>query len=330
MRNVFSVSRINAYIRRMFSEDYLLRNVQVRGEVSNCKYHASGHIYFTLKDASGTLSCVMFAGRRRGLSFPMQNGDQVVAAGSIEVYERAGSYQLYASHIVRDGVGELAERFEMLKKKLLEQGMFDESYKRPLPRYIRTLGVVTASTGAAVRDIVQISKRRNPYISIILYPAIVQGDAAPDSIVRGIRTLDQYGVDVIIIGRGGGSLEDLWAFNEERVAEAVFNCMTPVISAVGHETDTVITDFVADLRAPTPSAAAELAVFDLFQYDGDLASYRRRLEDSLYKKIMLRRTELTRMQRELHHLSPDVRIRDQRMSADRAWEQLDLLMKNKI
>ena len=208
--------------------------------------------------------------------------------------------------------------------------MFDDEYKQPIPRYIRKLGVVTAATGAAVRDIIQISKRRNPFIEIILYPAIVQGDAAPDSIVRGIRTLDQYGVDVIIIGRGGGSLEDLWAFNEERVAEAVFNCMTPVISAVGHETDTVITDFVADLRAPTPSAAAELAVFDLFQYDGDLASYRRRLEDSLYKKIMLRRTELTRMQRELHHLSPDVRIRDQRMSADRAWEQLDLLMKNKI
>lgn len=330
MRNVYSVSRINAYIRRMFSEDYLLRNVLVRGEVSNCKYHASGHIYFTLKDASGTLSCVMFAGRRRGLSFPMQNGDQVIAAGNIDVYERAGSYQLYAVQIIRDGVGALAERFELLKKKLLEQGMFDDAYKQPIPRYIRKLGVVTAATGAAVRDIIQISKRRNPFIEIILYPAIVQGDAAPDSIVRGIRTLDQYGVDVIIIGRGGGSLEDLWAFNEERVAEAVFNCMTPVISAVGHETDTVITDFVADLRAPTPSAAAELAVFDLFQYDGDLASYRRRLEDSLYKKIMLRRTELTRMQRELHHLSPDVRIRDQRMSADRAWEQLDLLMKNKI
>lgn len=206
MRNVYSVSRINAYIRRMFSEDYLLRNVLVRGEVSNCKYHASGHIYFTLKDASGTLSCVMFAGRRRGLSFPMQNGDQVIAEGTVDVYERAGSYQLYVVRIVRDGVGELAEKFELLKKKLLEQGMFDESYKQPVPRYIRTLGVVTASTGAAVRDIIQISKRRNPYIRIILYPAIVQGDAAPDSIVRGIRTLDRLGVDVIIIGRG----EDPW------------------------------------------------------------------------------------------------------------------------
>ena len=330
MRNVYSVSQINAYIRRMFTEDYLLHNVLVRGEVSNCKYHASGHIYFTLKDASGTLSCVMFAGRRRGLSFPMQNGDQVIVAGAVDVYAKTGSYQLYANQIIRDGVGVLAERFEQLKKKLLEQGMFDQSYKQPIPRYVRRLGVVTAATGAAVRDIIQISKRRNPYIEIILYPAIVQGDAAPDSIVNGIRTLDQTGVDVIIIGRGGGSLEDLWAFNEERVAEAVFNCATPIISAVGHETDTVITDFVADLRAPTPSAAAELAVFDLRQYDADLQRYLRRLDDSMHKKIQRGRTDLLRLSREIHHLSPDARIRDQRVTLDRAWENIDRLMSLKI
>ena len=330
MRNVYSVSQINAYIRRMFTEDYLLHNVLVRGEVSNCKYHASGHIYFTLKDASGTLSCVMFAGRRRGLSFPMQNGDQVIVAGAVDVYAKTGSYQLYANQIIRDGVGALAERFEQLKKKLLEQGMFDQSYKQPIPRYVRRLGVVTAATGAAVRDIIQISKRRNPYIEIILYPAIVQGDAAPDSIVNGIRTLDQTGVDVIIIGRGGGSLEDLWAFNEERVAEAVFNCATPIISAVGHETDTVITDFVADLRAPTPSAAAELAVFDLRQYDADLQRYLRRLDDSMHKKIQRGRTDLLRLSREIHHLSPDARIRDQRVTLDRAWENIDRLMSLKI
>ena len=314
----------------MFTEDYLLHNVLVRGEVSNCKYHASGHIYFTLKDASGTLSCVMFAGRRRGLSFPMQNGDQVIVAGAVDVYAKTGSYQLYANQIIRDGVGALAERFEQLKKKLLEQGMFDQSYKQPIPRYVRRLGVVTAATGAAVRDIIQISKRRNPYIEIILYPAIVQGDAAPDSIVNGIRTLDQTGVDVIIIGRGGGSLEDLWAFNEERVAEAVFNCATPIISAGGHETDTVITDFVADLRAPTPSAAAELAVFDLRQYDADLQRYLRRLDDSMHKKIQRGRTDLLRLSREIHHLSPDARIRDQRVTLDRAWENIDRLMSLKI
>ncbi len=330
MRNVYSVSRINAYIRRMFSEDYLLRNVLVRGEVSNCKYHASGHIYFTLKDASGTLSCVMFAGRRRGLSFPMKNGDQVICAGSVDVYERSGSYQLYASQIIRDGVGELAERFERLKKKLLEQGMFDESYKQPIPRYIRRLGVVTAATGAAVRDIIQIAKRRNPFIEIILYPALVQGDAAPDSIVRGIRTLDEYGTDVIICGRGGGSLEDLWAFNEEKVAQAFFDCLTPIISAVGHETDTVITDFVADLRAPTPSAAAELAVFDLHQYEDDLLSFRRSLDGAVYKKMQEKRLLLRRLEREIHHLSPEAGIRSQRMSALRAQERLDALMDLRI
>ena len=330
MRNVYSVSQINAYIRRMFSEDYLLHSVLVRGEVSNCKYHASGHIYFTLKDASGTLSCVMFAGRRRGLSFHMQNGDQVIAAGSVDVYAKTGSYQLYASQIIRDGVGALAERFEQLKKKLLEQGMFDASYKQPIPSYVRRLGVVTAATGAAVRDIIQIAKRRNPYIEIILYPAIVQGDAAPDSIIRGIQTLDREGVDVIIIGRGGGSLEDLWAFNEERVAEAVFDCATPVISAVGHETDTVITDFVADLRAPTPSAAAELAVFDLSRYDGDLERIRRRLDDTMSAKILRQRNDLLRLTREIRHLSPDARIRDQRQTLDRMWERLDLLMTRRI
>lgn len=330
MRNVYSVSQINAYIRRMFSEDYLLHSVLVRGEVSNCKYHASGHIYFTLKDASGTLSCVMFAGRRRGLSFHMQNGDQVIAAGSVDVYAKTGSYQLYASQIIRDGVGALAERFEQLKKKLLEQGMFDASYKQPIPSYVRRLGVVTAATGAAVRDIIQIAKRRNPYIEIILYPAIVQGDAAPDSIIRGIQTLDREGVDVIIIGRGGGSLEDLWAFNEERVAEAVFDCATPVISAVGHETDTVITDFVADLRAPTPSAAAELAVFDLSRYDGDLERIRRRLDDTMSAKIFRQRNDLLRLTREIRHLSPDARIRDQRQTLDRLWERLDLLMTRRI
>ena len=322
MKNVYSVSQINAYVRRMFSEDWLLRSVLVRGEVSNCKYHASGHIYFTLKDASGTLSCVMFADRRRGLSFPMQNGDQVIAAGTVDVFQRAGTYQLYASQIIRDGAGALAEQFERLKKKLLEQGMFDAAYKQPIPRYIRRLGIVTAATGAAVRDIIQIARRRNPYIEIFLYPAIVQGEAAADSLVRGIRTLDGFGVDVIILGRGGGSLEDLWAFNEERVAEAVFNCATPTISAVGHETDTVITDFVADLRAPTPSAAAELAVYDLRQYEDTVSEYRRRLETAMADRIQRLRSDLRQRERDLGHLSPDARIRDQRMRADRAWEAL--------
>lgn len=262
-RSVYSVTQVNSYIKNMFTQDYMLQSILVRGEVSNCKYHPSGHIYFTLKDDKGAIACVMFAGARRGLDFKLEAGLQVIVAGSVDVYERDGKYQLYAKQILLDGVGLLYENFEKLKKELEELGMFAPEYKRPIPKYIKTLGVVTADTGAAVRDIIQIAGRRNPYVQIILYPAIVQGDAAAQSIVNGIHALERFGVDVMIVGRGGGSMEDLWAFNERSVAQAVFDCRIPIISAVGHETDTTIIDYVADLRAPTPSAAAELAVYDV-------------------------------------------------------------------
>ena len=330
MRNVYSVSQINRYIKNMFAEDYILHSVLVRGEVSNCKYHSSGHIYFTLKDASGTLSCVMFAGRRRGLSFRMQEGDQVIVAGTVDVYERDGRYQLYADRIIQDGAGLLNARYEQLKRRLEESGMFDEMYKKPIPRYIAKLGVVTAPTGAAVQDIINISLRRDPYLQIILFPAIVQGEQAAGSICEGIRRLDEYGVDVIIIGRGGGSLEDLWAFNEEIVAETVFNCSTPVISAVGHETDTVITDYVADLRAPTPSAAAELAVFSYEQFRRDLQQYAGRLTSNMENSIYSLRRKTESLRRELVHLSPSSRIRDRRMYTAQCEEKLALLMEKKI
>jgi len=330
MRNVYSVSQINRYIRNMFAEDYFLHSVLVRGEVSNCKYHSSGHIYFTLKDASGTLSCVMFAGRRRGLSFRMQEGDQVIVAGTVDVYELDGRYQLYADKIIQDGAGLLNARYEQLKRKLEESGMFDEMYKKPIPRYIRTLGVVTAPTGAAVQDIINISLRRNPYLQILLFPAIVQGSEAAGSICEGIRRLDEYGVDVIIIGRGGGSLEDLWAFNEEVVANAVFDCHTPVISAVGHETDTVITDYVADLRAPTPSAAAELAVFSYDQFQKDLRLYAGRLAGSMENRIISLRRNTESLRRELVHLSPSARIRDRRMFTAQCEEKLAMAMERKL
>ena len=330
MRNVYSVSQINRYIKNMFADDYVLHSVLVRGEVSNCKYHSSGHIYFTLKDASGTLSCVMFAGRRRGLSFRMQEGDQVVVAGTVDVYERDGRYQLYADRIIPDGAGLLNARFEQLKRRLEESGMFDEMYKKPIPRYIGKLGVVTAPTGAAVQDIINISLRRDPYLQVILFPAIVQGDQAPASICEGIRRLDEYGVDVIIIGRGGGSIEDLWAFNEESVAEAVFNCSTPIISAVGHETDTVITDYVADLRAPTPSAAAELAVFSYDQFQRDLQQYAGSLAANMENRIFTLRRHAESLRRELVHLSPSSRIRDRRMYAAQCEEKLALAMEKKI
>ena len=330
MRNVYSVSQINRYIKNMFSDDPFLRSVLVRGEVSNCKYHSSGHIYFTLKDASGTLSSVMFASRRRGLSFRMQEGDQVIVAGTVDVYERDGRYQLYADRIIRDGIGLLNARYEELKRKLEESGMFDEIYKKPIPRYIRTLGVVTAPTGAAVQDIINISLRRNPYLQIILFPAIVQGTAAAPSICEGIRMLDDYGVDTIIIGRGGGSMEDLWAFNEEIVAEAVFACRTPIISAVGHETDTVITDYVADLRAPTPSAAAELAVFSYEQFQRDLHLYEDHLTGAMGNRLNALRRNTESLRRELVHLSPASRIRDRRMFTAQCADKLSAAMERKI
>ena len=278
MRNsVYSVSQVNKYIKNMFLTDYMLSNLEVKGEVSNLKYHSSGHIYFTLKDEKGALKCVMFAGNRGGLTFLLKEGMEIAVTGSIEVYERDGTYQLYARSIREEGVGNLFEQFEKLKAKLSEQGMFDASYKRPIPKFVKTLGVVTAPTGAAVRDIIDVAKRRNPGIQIILYPAIVQGDEAPKSIVSGIKALEAYGVDVIICGRGGGSMEDLWGFNDEGVAQAIFDCMVPVISAVGHETDFTIADFVSDLRAPTPSAAAELAVCDVAGILGNLNKDKERL-----------------------------------------------------
>ena len=262
MQNVYSVSQVNTYIKNMFSQDYMLRSISVKGEVSNCKYHSFGHIYFTLKDKLGVISCVMFAGNRGGLSFPLKEGMQVVVSGNIDVYERDGRYQLYAKKIVLDGIGQLYERYEALKQELEERGLFAEEYKQPIPQYIHTLGVVTAKTGAAVRDIINIAKRRNPYVQIIVYPAIVQGEYAVPSIVNGIHALEQLGVDVMIVGRGGGSIEDLWAFNDEKVAYSIYHSEIPVISAVGHEPDVTISDYVADLRAATPSNAAELAVPD--------------------------------------------------------------------
>ncbi len=299
IRNVVTVGQLNSYIKNMFTQDYLLQRIFVKGEVSNCKYHSSGHIYFTLKDSRGTISCVMFAGSRSGLSFRMSEGQQVIVGGTVDVYERDGKYQLYAKQIMLDGSGQLYERFEMLKRELEESGMFAREYKQPIPRFIRTLGVVTADTGAAVRDIIQVAGRRNPYVQIILYPAIVQGEAAVGSIVRGIRALEALGVDVMIVGRGGGSIEDLWAFNEREVAQAVFDCSVPVISAVGHETDTTIIDFVSDLRAPTPSAAAELAVTDIREVLGELEGRKDALARLMQRRIQEKRMKARQMELKL-------------------------------
>ena len=312
MASVYSVSQVTAYIKNMFTQDFALNRISIRGEVSNCKYHTSGHIYFTLKDGGAQIAAVMFAGQRKGLSFTLAEGQQVTATGSVDVYERDGRYQLYVRKIERDGTGDLYARFERLKAELLEMGMFDACYKQPIPRFALRVGVVTASTGAAIRDIMNISARRNPYVQLVLCPAQVQGERAAASIVRGIETLDAMGLDVLIVGRGGGSIEDLWAFNEERVARAIFNCRTPVISAGGHETDVTIADYVADLRAPTPSAAAELAVFDWHQFEEQLASERKRLDRLMQLSLEKRKGQLARSRMQLALYSPQRQVNEMR------------------
>jgi len=307
-----------------------LQSLFVKGEVSNCKYHSSGHIYFTLKDSKGTMNCVMFAGNRSGLKFQMAEGQQVIVFGTVDVYERDGKYQMYAKQIALDGAGALYERYEKLKQELEELGMFAKEYKHPIPRFIKTLGVVTADTGAAVRDIIQIARRRNPYVQIILYPAIVQGDQAAESIVKGIRALEHYGVDVMIVGRGGGSIEDLWAFNERMVAQAVFDCTVPVISAVGHETDTTIIDFVSDLRAPTPSAAAELAVYDVRHLFELLENYRNVLYRGMYSRLDAERERVKKYELQLKYMSPANRIREKKNYLMTLEERLEELMKRSL
>lgn len=329
-KNVYTVKQVNAYIKNMFTQDFMLSRIYVKGEVSNCKYHTSGHIYFSLKDESGTIACVMFAGQRGGLSFRMSEGQQVVVFGSVNVYERSGSYQLYAREIRLDGEGRLYERFQALKRELEEMGMFAPEYKKEIPAYAGRVGVVTAPTGAAVRDIMNISARRNPYVQLILYPARVQGEGAAESVARGIHMLERQGVDVIIVGRGGGSIEDLWAFNEEIVARAIFDCTVPVISAVGHETDTTIADYVADLRAPTPSAAAELAVYDFRQVQSRMQETDLKLKRLLGQKIQLARMQLRQYVTRLKVLHPRYQLQERQQLLVEYEERLKRCMEGKI
>ena len=296
----------------MFNQDFLLNNISVRGEVSNCKYHSSGHIYFSIKDRNGLLSCVMFAGKKRGLDFKIEEGNKVIVSGNINVYERDGKYQLYADKIEKEGTGDLYKRFIELKNELEEMGMFSDEYKKEIPKYSMNVGIVTASTGAAIQDIINISKRRNPYIKLVLYPAKVQGDGAADTIVNGIRCLDSKNLDVIIVGRGGGSIEDLWAFNEEKVARAIFECNTPVISAVGHETDYTIADYVADMRAPTPSAAAELVVFEYNKLCEKISSYEENMRYRIDIKIRNYRNTVNDLLWKLNKMSPANNIQSKR------------------
>lgn len=332
MKNkVFSVTQINTYIKRMFQSDYALRRISIKGQVSNCKYHSSGHIYFSLKDEGSQISCVMFANARYdGLKFELEDGQEVVVDGNISVYERGGSYQLYAQEIRLNGIGELYVAYEMLKQKLYEEGLFDHEKKKPIPKNPKKIGVVTARTGAAIHDIISTAKRRNPYVQLILYPAKVQGDGASDTIVAGIKVLDQYGVDIIIVGRGGGSIEDLWAFNEEKVARAIYEVQTPVISGTGHEVDTTIADYAADLRAATPTAACELAVPDIREVMEGITNREYTLRTLLKQVVRRYQMKLQQYQITIANFDPRFQLQEQKMHLAELEEQIHAVMKNKM
>ncbi len=328
---IYTVGQVNTYIKNMFESDVVLEHITVSGEISNCKYHTSGHIYFTLKDAGNTLSAVMFHRDAMGLRFRLEDGQKILVTGRVSVYEAAGKYQIYATKIEKVGSGDLFERFQALKKQLSEMGMFDPMYKQKIPAYAKRVGIVTAQTGAAIQDIINISTRRNPYVQLILYPAQVQGIGAAESIVEGIQYLDTYGnVDVMIVGRGGGSIEDLWAFNEEIVAHAIFQAKTPIISAVGHETDFTIADFVSDLRAPTPSAAAELAVYDYALLESRIIESQRRLTDAILHTTEYRRMQIAQYYKALMVHKPEHMIREKRQRLDEYAERMEHSIESKM
>lgn len=328
---IFSVSQVNNYIKNIITQDYMLKSITIKGEVSNCKYHSLGHIYFSLKDETGSLPAVMFKGNAAtGLSFKLAEGQSVIVSGSISVYERDGKYQLYANKIILDGVGKLYEEFERLKYRLNDEGLFDPDLKKKVPKYPKKIGVVTAKTGAAIQDIINVARRRNPYVQLILYPAKVQGEGAADTIVAGIKKLDGMGVDTIIVGRGGGSIEDLWAFNEEKVVRAIYEAKTPIISGTGHEVDITLTDYAADLRAPTPSAACELAVPDVISTLNGLRGLWDSLNAHMSNKLNVAALKLEGLTSRLEMLSPVARLKQKNQYLSELYDKLVGAMQKKL
>lgn len=330
MKHIFSVTQINSYIHRIFESDYALKKIYLKGEVSNCKYHSSGHIYFTLKDEKSTLRCVMFSSDRfKGLAFHLEDGQLIEACGNISVYEQAGTYQLYVRKIELAGAGELYVRYERLKQELAEKGYFDFERKKPLPAYPEKIGIVTALTGAAIEDIRSIARRRNQTVQLYLYPAKVQGEGASAEIARGIRYFDKAGVDIIIIGRGGGSIEDLWAFNEMPVADAIYEADTPIISGTGHEVDMTIADYCADVRAATPSAACELAIPDMQSVFTKLSNYREALDMQAEQRCAQLRQQMILLQRQLEAGRPDRKLLKYKLLYERLENRLSQAIKEK-
>ncbi len=324
------VSEVNSYIKRVFLGDMILSNLSVEGEISNFKHHYSGHMYFNLKDEKGKIKAVMFKGDNENLKFNLEDGMKVVATGYVSVYEKEGDYQLYVRQIKESGLGDLFRAFEELKKKLEAEGMFLEKHKKPLPFMPKKIGVVTSSTGAAIRDIITVIKRRFPPCSILIYPSLVQGPQAPQEICKGLSYLDDRDdIDLIITGRGGGSIEELFAFNDENVARTIYKLKTPVISAVGHETDFTIADFVADLRAPTPSAAAELSVPDICHLNGELKNKYNRLSKLFLNLMEDYSMRMEYLNRDLKFYNPINQLRDKRQELDSLFRDLNYLMEKK-
>lgn len=322
-----TVSRVNNYIKRLLDSKAVLNNLWVKGEISNFKRHSSGHIYLTLKDDSSVLKAVMFRSAASALSFSPSDGTKVVARGRVSVYEAGGAYQLYIEEMIPDGMGTLYLEYERLKKQLEAEGLFDMMYKKPIPKYPKRIGVVTAPTGAAVRDIINVATRRFPLAEIVIYPTLVQGTGAKESIVKAIEYFNkEKAADTLIVGRGGGSIEDLWAFNEEIVARAIFASKIPIISAVGHETDFTIADFVADLRAPTPSAAAEVSVPSSMELSRLISIYRARVCGAIESRIEYNRQSLKRLQPK----SPQDRINELSQRLDMQRQKLESLNTIKI
>ncbi|MFP4698402.1 MAG: exodeoxyribonuclease VII large subunit [Eubacteriales bacterium] len=331
MKNIFSVSQVNAYIKNLFVQDFVVNDIWIKGEISNYKLHNSGHIYFTLKDGTACISCVLFNRYKHLIPNRVEDGMNIIARGYISVYERTGQYQLYVSQIRLEGIGELFQKFEELKITLEEKGYFKQEYKKNIPKYPKKVGIVTSSTGAAINDIINVSKRRNPYIQLVLYSSIVQGEKAALSIVKGIQELDcMEDIDIIIVGRGGGSIEDLWGFNELIVAEAIFNATKPIISAVGHETDFTISDFVSDLRAPTPSAAAELAVPSIEILDDLIKQYKYKLNNSLYRKFDELKNQLKHIQLRVNYVNPIYKIQEHQQFLIDLENRMKVALNNKV
>lgn len=325
-----SISDLTRYIKAKFDMDHHLNKVYIKGEISNFKHHTRGHLYFTLKDENSRIAALMFASSAARLNFNPEDGQKVLVCGRISVYEATGNYQIYVESMEQDGIGNLYLEFEKLKKKLKEKGMFDEAHKKPIPKYPKKIGIITAPTGAAIRDILSTIKRRYPICETILFPALVQGENAKESIVKQINTAQDYDLDVIICGRGGGSIEDLWAFNEEIVAEAIYNCKIPIISAVGHEIDFTIADYVADLRAPTPTGAAEMAVPNYLDIINLINQYKIRLNEGVNNTIKKNQVRLDNITSSFVLKNPMSLYEIKEQKLDNLIDSLNKLIKNKL